>query len=47
MHQQRVAFIAYSKAIEFMWAGAEACPYEWLFEMRIATRQLNGVKLQR
>ena len=28
-------------------AGAEACPYEWLFEMRIANRQLNGFKLHR
>ena len=28
-------------------AGAETCPYEWLFDMWIATRQLDGLKLQR
>ena len=28
-------------------AGAEACPYEWLLEMRIATKHLNGFKLHR
>jgi hypothetical protein len=28
-------------------AGTEACPYEWLFEMWIATRQQIGFKLQR
>jgi hypothetical protein len=43
----RFAFIAYFEAISFARAGAEACPYERLFKMCLATRQLNGFKLHR
>ena len=43
----RFVFIAYFAAISFARADTAVRPYERLFKMCLATRQLNGFKLHR